>query len=103
MERLTIDIGAIVQHFKRKEWAENASNEEAMKEPFMFLYKIEGVAYDATNSHSGEIMIVYRALYGQGTLYTRSIKEFLQNVDEEKYGQGFRFVRYEGNITLPEF
>lgn len=45
MERLTIDVGTIVQHFERNKWLQNATNEQKIKEPNMYLYKIENVAY----------------------------------------------------------
>lgn len=93
MDRLTIDIGAIVRHFKRKEWLQSASEEFKREEPNMFLYRIEGVAY---NTRTGCIDVVYRALYESCTLYTRSLEDFLRKIDEDVYDQGFAFVEYKG-------
>ena len=103
MERLTIDVGAIVQHFKRNEWLNNATEEEKSKEPCMYLYRIENVAYWADNVRGNGLMIVYRALYGNREASVRSLEEFLCKVDAKDCGQGYRFVAHEGKIELPEF
>ena len=95
MERLTIDVGAIVQHYKRNAWLESASDEYKKEEPRMFLYRIEGVAY---NTLTGKVDVVYRALYGTNTLYTRGLEDFLYKMDESEHGQGFRFVKYESDL-----
>jgi hypothetical protein len=47
-------------------------------------------------------MVVYRALYND-TTYVRTIEDFLCKVNEEDCGQGYRFIKYEGKIELPEF
>lgn len=99
MERLTIEVGAVVQHFKRNKWLENATEEVKTKEPYMFLYRIENVAYWADNIKGSGLMIVYRALYGQGTVWVRTIEDFLCKVEETNCGQGYRFVAYEGKIV----
>ena len=103
MERLTIDVGAVVQHYKRNAWWANATEKEREEEPFNFLYKIENVAYWADNTRGSGIMIVYRQLYGNGDLWVRTLEEFLCKTCVEDCGQGYRFVRYEGKIELPEF
>jgi hypothetical protein len=48
-------------------------------------------------------MIVYQALYGNGEVSVRSLEEFLGKVDAKDCGQGYRFIKYEGEIELPEF
>ena len=101
MERLTIDVGAIVQHFKRNDWLNKATAEEKDKEPYMYLYRIENVAYWADNVRGNGLMIVYQALYGNGEVSVRSLEEFLGKVDAKDCGQGYRFVRYEGNMIEP--
>lgn len=94
MDNLTIEVGAVVQHFKRKAWAEKATSEEMTKEPYTYLYRIEGVAY---NTNTGKVNVIYRALYGSHTLYSRDLQDFLYKVDESENDQGYRFVRYDGN------
>lgn len=101
MERLTIDVGAIVQHFKRNDWLDNASEADKTEEPYMFLYRIENVAYWADNVRGNGLMIVYQALYGNGEVSVRSLEEFLCKVDAKDCGQGYRFVKYEGNMIEP--
>ena len=97
MERLTIDVGAIVQHFHRNKWLASATEEEREKAPYTYLYRIESVAYWQENVRGCGLMVVYRALYNEMT-YVRTIEDFLCKVNEEDCGQGYRFVRYEGKI-----
>lgn len=70
--------GEIVQHFKR----EMLSGNEIEREPNMYLYEIIG---QAEHTESGEQLMIYRPLYGDGKLYARPLEMFLSPVDSEKY------------------
>lgn len=60
-------IGGIVRHFKSDQ----------------FIYEIVGLAYDTTN-HSD--CVVYKPLYKcEFTMFTRSVSEFISEVDKSKY------------------
>jgi len=62
------------------------------------LYKIIAIALD---SESLEEMVVYQALYGEQTVYVRSLSMFMSKVDKEKYpdaDQVMRFELHEGEI-----
>lgn len=59
------------------------------------LYYVIG---SAKHSETGELMVVYHALYGDGTMWTRPAEMFLSEVEEGKEnltGQRYRFEMVE--------
>jgi hypothetical protein len=55
-------------------------------------YLVEDVAKD---SETGQEMVIYRQLYGEGSLWVRPKEMFLSKVDKEKYPEVTQANRFE--------
>ena len=56
------------------------------------LYSVEGIA---KHSETGENYVVYRQMYGNGTLWIRPLEMFLEKVDRNKYPDAVQEYRFE--------
>ena len=80
-----IQVGDIVQHFKR-EWVSADTSE--------YLYKVLAVAHHTEN---GEKLMIYQALYAPFKICARPYDMFMSEVDRKKYPdikQKYRFEKY---------
>lgn len=74
--------GDIVKHFKRE--LDPSGN--------MYLYRILGVA---NHTETGEELMVYQALYGEGQIFARPVTMFMSEVDHGKYPDIKQKYRFE--------
>ena len=79
MKNRDLREGDVVKHFKR----ETLSPEELRYNPTMYMYKI--ISMNVKHTETGEALVVYQALYGDGQVYVRPKEMFLSKVDKEKY------------------
>ena len=56
------------------------------------LYIVEDIGRD---SETEELMVMYRALYGEHMLWVRPLESFLSEVDHEKYPDAKQKYRFE--------
>ena len=69
-----VQIGRVYRHFKGD------------------YYVAEAVAHD---SETGEAVVIYRKLYGDGGLWLRPLEMFLSKVEKEKYPDCPQEYRFE--------
>lgn len=78
-----IQIGDIVQHFKR-EWVSPDTSE--------YLYKVLAFAH---HTETGEKLVIYQGLYAPFKTCARPYSMFMSEVDKEKYPDIKQHYRFE--------
>ena len=81
-----IEVGDIVQHFKRELLPPERTGSPE------YLYVVLAIA---SHTETGEPLVIYKALYGDGAIYARPLEIFISKVDKEKYPTVQQFYRYE--------
>lgn len=82
-----IKSGDIVKHFKRESIPHDSSN--------MLEYLYEVLSVDGLDTVTGNRVVVYRALYGERTIFVRPFEEFMSLVDRVKYPTVQQKYRFE--------
>lgn len=86
---LRLNEGDVVKHFKRDEEKDAGTSN--------CLYRILNM--NVQHTETGEMMVVYQALYAPYKIFCRPQEMFLSEVDREKYPnakQKYRLERYDG-------
>ena len=78
--------GDVVRHFK---WE---TLDEEQRKNNMYLYRILG---RAEHTETGEKLMCYQALYGEGKICARPLAMFMSEVDREKYPEIRQRYRFE--------
>lgn len=95
MERTDIQVGNIVQHFKRELLADNTNS--------LYLYKILEIA---EHTETKEKLVIYQALYEDTAkgihfgVFARPYDMFMSEVDHEKYPYIYQKYRFEKYINI---
>lgn len=84
MQERIFQEGDIVRHFKR----------ETTDDPDKYLYRIIG---RAEHTETGELLMIYQALYGDRRIFARPYDMFMSEVDLEKYPEIRQRYRFEKN------
>ena len=81
-----IEVGDIVQHFKRELLPPERTGSPE------YLYVVLAIA---NHTETGEPLVIYKALYGEGVIYARPLEMFISKVDKEKYPTVQQTHRFE--------
>lgn len=84
---MEIKKGEIYEHFKRQ----FLSEEQLSLDKNAYRYEIVALAL---HTETDEELVIYKALYGDGTVFARPKEMFLSSVDREKYPTALAKTRF---------
>ena len=87
-------FGDIVRHFKY----ETISDDERKQNKY--LYRIVGFA---NHTETGEILVIYQAMYSPFQTYARPLEMFCEKVDTKKYPNIKQEYRFEKHSEQPDY
>ena len=84
--KIRIGIGDVVKHFKRETLL------ELDKQRNKYLYRVIEIA---EHTETGDLLIIYQALYSPFKTYARPVQMFCSRVDKQKYPHIKQTYRFE--------
>ena len=84
-----IKTGDIVKHFKREIVESHATKQDSL------LYMYEVLSTNGIDTETEGRVVVYKALYGEHTIFIRPYEDFMSEVNRKKYPRVLQKYKFE--------